>query len=894
MKFRHKLASLTLVSAILSACHSELSQPSTGVIQTIVTGLPAGAPAILTVTGPNGFTATIDAGDDLVGLVPGSYTVSAPDVDVDINIYSPETEDVTIDVEVDRTTSLPIPYMLSSGILNLSLSGVPTGLAAAVTITGPASFARTITTAGMVTGLKAGTYAVRAASIDSAGHVFSPAESLQTVNVEASMTPQPIAVSYGLSTGQARIDINGIPVGAIAAVTVTGPNSFASVLTGTTILQRLTPGTYSVSAQDVVTGGHIFTATGTSFAITPNLVPVQRAVSYVRTTGELRIDVMGLPSGINSVITVSGPDELTRNVSQSDTLVGLPAGTYMVTADSVNANGFVYEPVNVTQTVNMQTGGTVGIEVSYNFNGSTSLDLTVPQAYIVQSIQRTAGDVALVAGGDAYARVFVTANESNSVVPNALLRIYHNGSVVQTFDISANRSDTPTSIAQQSLANSWNVFLPGSLIVVGMAIDVVADPGNIIPELDESNNTYPTGASPQLLDVRPLPPFQIRFVPVLQGASTGRVDTGNGLQFLSDTESMFPMHAVDWDVHAPMTTTAPTLMSGDQNNAWGTVLGEVRALRIAEGASHYYYGVVRVNYTSGVAGLGYVPSSATSSSKVSIGWDYLPSGSEIMAHELGHNFGRNHAPCGGPAGVDPSYPYSNAAIGQFGFDITSVVVKASSLPDIMSYCNNPWVSDYTYEGIFARREAEAANTPPPVTQNATSSLLVWGRIVNDSVVLEPAFELNQAPRVPSQSGPYLLEGIAFDGSTTFAYRFAGAEVADLPGGPERHFAFLIPRNDQAAPLRALQVTGPGVSGERVASVGGAPNVTIGTATIQLDRVGTDRFRIQWDPRTAPMIMVRDATTGAILGFARGGDATLWTTSQDVELIVSDGLRSVAR
>ena len=308
----------------------------------------------------------------------------------------------------------------------------------------------------------------------------------------------------------------------------------------------------------------------------------------------------------------------------------------------------------------------------------------------------------------------------------------------------------------------------GHLIVEGLAIDVVVDPANAIPELNETNNMYPAGASPQTIDVRSLLPFQVRFVPVRQGSFTGGVDTGNALQFLDDTESMFPMHAVDWDIHQPMTTTAPTLMSGDQNNAWGTVLGEVRALRIAEGADHYYYGVVKVNYTSGVAGLGYVPSSPTSSSKASVGWDYLPSGSEIMAHELGHNFGRLHAPCGGPSGVDQNYPYVNAAIGHFGFDITSAMVKIDLLPDLMSYCNNSWVSDYTYEAILARRQAEVPMIPTAAAGDLTNSLLVWGRIMNDSVIIEPAFELQQTPRLPSGSGPYVLEGINTDGNTAFS------------------------------------------------------------------------------------------------------------------------------
>jgi hypothetical protein len=49
--------------------------------------------------------------------------------------------------------------------------------------------------------------------------------------------------------------------------------------------------------------------------------------------------------------------------------------------------------------------------------------------------------------------------------------------------------------------------------------------------------------------------------------------------------------------------------------------------------------------------------------------------------------------------------------------------------------------------------------------------------------------------------------------------------------------------------------------------------------------------VRWDARAHPMIMVRDPRTAQVLSFARGGNVELSTFKQEVELILSDGVRS---
>lgn len=82
--------------------------------------------------------------------------------------------------------------------------------------------------------------------------------------------------------------------------------------------------------------------------------------------------------------------------------------------------------------------------------------------------------------------------------------------------------------------------------------------------------------------------------------------------------------------------------------------------------------------------------------------------SSDLPHEIGHAFGRQHAPCTpagrcnpSPANVDPNYPqygtFPSDSIGVFGFDATTnTVFDPASTSDFMAYSFPQWVSAYTY------------------------------------------------------------------------------------------------------------------------------------------------------------------------------------------------------
>jgi len=513
-------------------------------------------------------------------------------------------------------------------------------------------------------------------------------------------------------------------------------------------------------------------------------------------------------------------------------------------------------------------------------------NLNIANLYLTQSTQTLAGDVPLVADKDGYLRVFAVASEANSFQPSVRVRFYLGGSLALTEVISAPAASVPTSIQESSLGASWNVGVPASLIQPGLSILADVDPTDQVTEGDESDNFFPVGGSPLALDVRITSAFPVTFVPVRQSVNglVGNVTMGNAAQFLDVTLRMLPIAQADVEVHAEYVTDAPALESGNDNGAWGTILSEVNAVRVGEASGRYYYGVVSTTYNSGVAGMGYL------GWPTAIGWDKMPSGSAVAAHEWGHNWNRYHAPGCGAGNPDGSYPYSDGKIGVWGLDVGAEALKSPATHyDFMSYCNPDWISDYSYEAIMDYRQAfggyASQGAPEP-------SLLVWGRVEGRRIIPEPAFEVNAAPNLPTQTGSYLLEGYWLTGEALFSMAFQPIPVPDAAEG-DGHFAFTLPlRSIDRTDLSRLRVSGGGhTPGSMEPRVG--PQM-VATPEPEFTSRGGSVVEMRWDGTRFPMALVRNPATGEILSFARDGHANLVTSAGEVEVIFSDGLRNTER
>lgn len=509
----------------------------------------------------------------------------------------------------------------------------------------------------------------------------------------------------------------------------------------------------------------------------------------------------------------------------------------------------------------------------------TALQLKVTEIQLTQAAQPMGGTAPLVKGRAAVLRVYMQGDRPSFYAPQVRVKVFNGGS---TETLTSTAVEVPLEVDPLLLGRSWNVAIPARLVQPGMRLLVEADPQNVVPLAAGSATVFPASGVPMVVDVRAVPPFNLRMIPIYQSSvgSTGSVNAGNTGEFLAPLVNMFPVEQVSVDVRATY-TTGNTAVSG---TGWSNILREMAALQAADGSDRYYYGVV--NSTSGgIAGIGYIGYPAA------LGYDRLPDGAQTLAHELGHNFGRYHAPCGSPAGPDPTFPTFGATMDVVGFDVGAGAVRGTQYRDLMSYCAPEWITWYTYSAILSYRNTwdwpapAAGAAPEPV-------LLVWGTVRDGEVVLEPAVELTARPRMPARPGPYRIEAKDASGATLYSFSFSGAEVADMEGG-ERHFAFTVPRRslpmDRVASVR-LVANGRQAS---VARAAGPVDTRIAPVAPRFSVSGAARGRaaLRWEAARHPLAVVRDARTGEILSFARGGTADVRTDAPELEVLFSDGVRT---
>ncbi|MBK8250767.1 MAG: hypothetical protein IPK85_25740 [Gemmatimonadetes bacterium] len=870
---------------------------ATGRLAVDVSGLPNGASAQVRVTGPDNFLRTLTASETILGLAPGTYFVTPITVAIAGVTWGPSTGPLTV---VVAASSLPaqaaVRYAITRGSLSVVINGLPQSIPANVTVSGPENYSATVATTSTLTGLKPGTYTISAGATPAGVHVYASSNASQQVTIAASATPSQASVAYALASGLVSLTVTGLPISVPATLTLTGPGGFSRPFTEGALITGLTPGAYTLSAAIAQSGNSYWAPNPASqtLNVVASTVALQATVNYVTATGALNVTIAGLPGGTSAAVTMTGPGGFSQVLTQSTTLNGLLQGVYTLVAAPVTVGASTYTVTPASTLATVGGGVTSNITVTYTTSGGpppppAALNLSIDGMHVQQVVQTYAGGVPLVAGKDGLLRVFAKANTSNTTSAAVRVRFYQGTTLHSTVTIAAPSSAVPTSISQSPLTNSWNTLIPGSLMQPGLKILADVDPTNAVVESSESDNTYPVSGAAATMDVRTLPSFDVRLVPVTQSVNgtTGGVNAGNAGSYLSASLAMFPIGTTNIDVRAAYTTNAPVLQADDGNGAWGQVLSELNALRTADGSTRYYAGIARVNYTSGIAGLGYVPGRAT------LSWDHLPSASEVVAHELGHNFGRFHAPCGGAGNPDPSYPHSGGSIGHYGYSLTSAALKAPSMADLMGYCSNIWISDYTYNAVLNYRTTNGFSGSARVlggNPNPRRGLLVWGRIQRGQLILEPAFEVNAPPALPERAGPYRLEAFGPAGESILNLAFDVQVPGDSPDPTARHFAFVIPADMlRDLDLSRIRVSGNGRQAERRAS-SAARQATDGP-TIEREGRGV---RVRGGDNSVTGVLVRDARTGDILSLARGTSALVMTTGTELEITESDGVRSQTR
>lgn len=563
------------------------------------------------------------------------------------------------------------------------------------------------------------------------------------------------------------------------------------------------------------------------------------------------------------------------------------AGTFSALSDAqvtaVVPAGATTGPISVTT-----AAGSASSPASFTVAPATTLDLLVDGAYVTQGSQSYLAAVPLVANRPGLLRVFLRANQASSATPRVDVRLLQGGSTVWTRSIDA-PSPVPTQVLEG--AASWDLALaPADLTTAAdQQLAITVNPADVVAEANYANNTY-------LLPIAPaaVPTWRVTLVPLVLASGTGDVSQANQASWIDRLRRMYPIAGVDVVVAAPFTPSDPAapglITAASDGTGWPQILSDLEAKRVGEGSGRYFFGALHVEYSSGVVGLGYVRGASA------IGWDRsgLPDGAnyaEVLAHEVGHNFGRLHAPCNNPASVDPSWPtaaaYQGALIGTWGWDASPRPPSPEALKDpagthdVMGYCSGVWASDYTYRGIFGYRQASA----PAVVAAARPALLVSGTVRGEVVTLRPAFRI-VAPPTPA-AGAHVLELRDGAGAVLREHAFEPVEAADDPGGA-RHFTLAVPLDGlEEQRLAELAVSRAGRTLAHLRRAQGPTAPSAPRAVRQAPRA----THLTWDRRTHPRAMVRDPATGEVLGFGEGGTMSVDTDLSQLEIHLSDGVTS---
>jgi hypothetical protein len=424
-------------------------------------------------------------------------------------------------------------------------------------------------------------------------------------------------------------------------------------------------------------------------------------------------------------------------------------------------------------------------------------DMKIDAIEVTQGVQDLNNSVDLVATKRTYVRVHVSSS-STAYRVEADLSGLRNGAPLSPILSAGNPGQAITVRTEPDrgeLSQSFWFELPDSWLDAGdLTLVARLDPQNEKHDPDPSNNTMGRTVSLQVT-----PPLRLNLVnvPYRVGGTTYQAADFHFDMLESWLRRAYPIsdQQVTRQVFTYVESGVPdaTLLN--------IRLAEARLFDLIfsdQDERVVYYGMVDDGggFMRGMGILGGT-TAAGPTGTMTWGWDYDGSyGDWYGAHEIAHTRNREHANFCGPTD-GPTYPYPDGRISPtltgndalYGFDIEDRTIYDPNWHDLMTYCDNLWVSDFTYEGIRdylvevgqaeAQRQLLAAN----------EFLVITGLVDLDTNTgeLDSVYLIENTSEVSlPEPGDWVIALQDASGTDLITYAFAPLELTDAeeePGSP---------------------------------------------------------------------------------------------------------------
>jgi hypothetical protein len=393
--------------------------------------------------------------------------------------------------------------------------------------------------------------------------------------------------------------------------------------------------------------------------------------------------------------------------------------------------------------------------------------------------------LAVIEGRNALVRVFTTALANYNGLP-----------VIARLTLGQQPPiEIPAALAgistDGSLQSTINFEVPGALLVGALdyRVDLLQ-----LPEQTTGTNGAAMYPAPEVRDPLVMassgPQLRIVLVPIAYGAdgSNRLPDTSDAqLQLYRDWFSgIYPTPLVDLKVGAQL-SWAQSVDAGGYG--WYQLLDAMTSFRQQSGAApdEYYFGLFAPAssfnaYCMGgcVTGMSNLAGPSDAWGRAGIGLGFAGEiAAQTAVHETGHMHGLEHAPCGGPDGVDYGYPYDGAVIGVWGYSLPRrELYSPTGAVDMMSYCDPYWISDYNFIKLFERirvvNGASARVLPPQDAAHQPYERISIGP-GSEARWLDP-LELDTPP------GGEPMTALVHVGGKVVPVKGSWHRYSDLPGG----------------------------------------------------------------------------------------------------------------